>query len=152
MQQQFAPNYMNKLKIKKMEQKQQKEKNKIAQTKKKFLNVEFEIKGEQELKYYQVYEQLGKGAYGVVKMGISKRTNQKVAIKIYDKKRLDQPNKLKNLQREINILAKLNHPVIAKLIDVIESGNEIYLIQEYGGANSLYNYLLSKPQHRMQES
>lgn len=54
-------------------------------------------------------------------MGISKRTNQKVAIKIYDKKRLDEPNKLKNLERQINILAKLNHPVIAKLIDAIES-------------------------------
>lgn len=46
----------------------------------------------------------------------------------------------------------MNHPVIAKLIDAIESPTEIYLIQEYGGANSLYNYLLSKPQHRMQEA
>lgn len=87
-----------------------------------------------------------------MKMGISKRTNDKVAIKIYEKKRLDEPNKLKNLEREVNILAKLNHPVIAKLIDVIEGSNEIYLIQEYGGANSLYNYLLSRPQHRMEEN
>lgn len=39
------------------------------------MNVDFEIKGEEELKYYQVYEELGKGAYGIVKMGISKRTN-----------------------------------------------------------------------------
>lgn len=42
--------------------------------------------------------------------------------------------------------------MIAKLIDVIEGYDEIFLIQEYGGANSLYNYLLSKPQHRMQEA
>jgi hypothetical protein len=56
MQQQFAPNYMNKLKIKRMEQKEQKEKIKIAHVKKKFLNVELEIKGEEELRYYQVYE------------------------------------------------------------------------------------------------
>lgn len=65
---------------------------------------------------------------------------------------MDEPNKLKNLEREINILSKLDHPVIAKLIDVIESSTEIYLIQEYGGANSLYNYLLSKPQHRLSET
>lgn len=26
------------------------------------------------------------------------------------------------------------------------------MIQEYGGANSLYNYLLSKPQHRLPEA
>jgi len=56
------------------------------------------------------------------------------------------------LEREINILSKLDHPVIAKLIDAIESSTEIYLIQEYGGANSLYNYLLSKPQHKLPEN
>ena len=49
-------------------------------------------------------------------MGLNKRTNEKVAIKIYEKRRLDEPNKLRNLEREINILAKLNHPVIARLV------------------------------------
>jgi hypothetical protein len=44
MQQQFAPNYMNKLKIKKMEQKEQKEKIKVVINKKKFLTVDFDIK------------------------------------------------------------------------------------------------------------
>lgn len=42
--------------------------------------------------------------------------------------------------------------MIAKLIETIETANEIYLILEYGGANSLYNYLLSKPEHRLCES
>jgi hypothetical protein len=84
MQQQFAPNYINKLKIKKMEQKEQKEMKELKEMKekekskairKKFLNCEQELKSEEEMKYYQVYEELGKGAYGVVKMGICKRTN-----------------------------------------------------------------------------
>lgn len=43
LQQQFPPNYMNKLKYKKMEQK---EKTKAITSKKKFMNVDFEIKGE----------------------------------------------------------------------------------------------------------
>jgi hypothetical protein len=30
-------------------------------------------------------------------MGMDKRTNEKIAIKIYEKKRLDEPNKIKNL-------------------------------------------------------
>lgn len=30
-------------------------------------------------------------------MGLDKRTNNKIAIKIYEKKRLDEPNKIKNL-------------------------------------------------------
>ena len=37
-------------------------------------------------------------------------------------------------------------------MDVIETSDKIYLIQEYGGANSLYNYLLSKREHRLQEA
>ena len=85
-------------------------------------------------------------------MGIDKRTNNKVAIKVYEKKRLDEINKIKNLEREINILKHLNHSIIAKLEEVIETATEYYLIQEYGGANSLYNYLLSKPEHRLKES
>jgi hypothetical protein len=30
-------------------------------------------------------------------MGVDKRTGEKIAIKIYEKKRLDEPNKIKNL-------------------------------------------------------
>jgi len=36
-------------------------------------------------------------------------------------------------------------------MEAVQTQTEIYLILEYGGANSLYNYLLSKPQHRMDE-
>lgn len=84
-------------------------------------------------------------------MGIERKTSKKVAIKVYDKKCIDEPNKIKNLEREINILSELNHPVIAKLIEAIETMDQIFIILEYGGANSLYNYLLSKPQHRLEE-
>ncbi len=48
---------------------------------------------------YQVYDELGKGAYGIVKMGVDKKTSEKVAVKIYEKRRLDEPNKIKNLER-----------------------------------------------------
>lgn len=103
------------------------------------------------MSHYEIYGELGKGAYGIVRMGLDKRTNTKIAIKIYEKKRLDEPNKIKNLERQINILAELSHDTIAKLIDVVQTSHELYLILEYGGANSLYNYLLSKPEHRLQE-
>jgi MAP/microtubule affinity-regulating kinase len=47
--------------------------------------------------HYEIFGELGKGAYGIVRMGVDKRTNEKIAIKIYEKKRLDEPNKIKNL-------------------------------------------------------
>lgn len=49
------------------------------------------------MSHYEIYGELGKGAYGIVRMGLDKRTNTKIAIKIYEKKRLDEPNKIKNL-------------------------------------------------------
>lgn len=48
-------------------------------------------------------------------------------------------------------MSRLSHPVISKLIETIETPTELYLIMEYGGANSLYKFLLSKQEHRLSE-
>ena len=88
---QNAPNYLNKLKIKKHEHMEKKK------TKKKLLNCVVEIKSEENIKFYEIFGELGKGAYGLVRMGIDRRTNERVAIKVYEKKRLDEANKIKNL-------------------------------------------------------
>jgi serine/threonine protein kinase len=81
---QNAPNYINKLKIKKTEN-IEKRKN----VKKKLLNCNVEIKNEEAIKFYEIFGELGKGAYGTVHMGIDRRTGEKVAVKRYEKKRLD---------------------------------------------------------------
>lgn len=141
-----GPNYMGIIKKKKMENANEKKRSKRV------FNFIVPVHSEEETKHYDIFGELGKGAYGLVRMGVDKRTNEKVAIKIYDKRRIDEPNKVKNLEREINILAELSHPTIAKLLDVVETQHELYLILEYGGANSLYNYLLSKPEHRLTEA
>lgn len=54
-------------------------------------------------------------------MGVNKINGEKVAIKFYQKKHLSELNRAKNLEREINILSKLDHPIIAKLLDTIET-------------------------------
>ena len=120
---QFVPNYVNKLKMKKMEMNEKKK-----PAKGKMLNLIIPVKGEEEKNFYEIYGELGKGAFGVVRMGLDKRTNEKIAIKIYEKKRIDEPNKVKNLEREINILAELSNTTIARLIDVIETQTELLLV------------------------
>lgn len=89
---QNAPNYLNKLKIKKN---QNLEKRKTV--KKRILNCNVEIKSQEAIKFYEIFGELGKGAYGIVRMGIDRRTGERVAIKIYEKKRLDEVNKIRNL-------------------------------------------------------
>ena len=73
------------------------------------------------MKKYEIFGELGKGAYGVVRMGVEKKTSEKIAIKIYEKKKIDEPNKVKNLEREINLLSELDHPTIAKLIEAVQT-------------------------------
>lgn len=92
MKNQFAPNYINKLKMKKMQTSEKKK-----PLKSKLLNLVVPIRTEEEMNHYQIYGELGKGAYGIVRMGLDKRLNNKIAIKIYEKKKLDEPNKIKNL-------------------------------------------------------
>lgn len=80
---------------------------------------------EKTIEEYEIGQKIGTGSYATVKLGLYKKTGEKVAIKIYDKQKLLDPHKLKNVRREISILSKLNHPNIIKLYNVIEEGNSV---------------------------
>jgi MAP/microtubule affinity-regulating kinase len=57
----------------------------------------------------------------VVRLGLHKQLNQKIAVKIYEKVKLLEPNRRKSVKREIKIMEKLDHPNITKLYEVFES-------------------------------
>jgi MAP/microtubule affinity-regulating kinase len=57
----------------------------------------------------------------VVRLGLHKQLNQKIAVKIYDKEKLMEPNRRKSVKREMKIMEKLDHPNIAKLYEAFES-------------------------------
>jgi calcium/calmodulin-dependent protein kinase I len=65
---------------------------------------------------YHIYHVLGKGAYGVVKKGVSKITKDEVAIKIYDLKKMSQRAK-DAIHREVDILKVFDHPNIVRSLD-----------------------------------
>lgn len=49
-------------------------------------------------------KQIGQGAYATVRIALHKPTNQKVAIKIYEKTRIKEPQRKKSVRREIKLL------------------------------------------------
>lgn len=57
----------------------------------------------------------------MVKAGINKITSERVAIKMYDKARLYDPVRQKNVYKEIEILKDCNHPNIIKLKKVVQT-------------------------------
>ena len=93
-----------------------------------------------ELSKYEIGKNLGKGAYAVVKLVKNKITQEKFAMKIYEKCKLNDSSKKKCVYREIEVLKRLNHNNIAKLIDVINTQSKILIIQEFVEGISLREY------------
>lgn len=67
--------------------------------------------------FYEIEQTIGKGNNAVVKLARHRITKTEVAIKIIDKRRLD-PENLKKVYREIEVLKKIKHPHIVQLYQV----------------------------------
>ena len=93
-----------------------------------------------KLSKYEIGEEIGKGAYAKVKLATNKITKEKFAIKIYEKEKLNSNSKKSCVYKEIQILKKLNHKNIAKLIEVITTEKQILIVQELIEGISLREY------------
>ena len=89
-------------------------------------------------------DKLGEGTFGIVRLGINKQTNEKVAIKIMDKLKILQYEDKTRVEREIKILKCLRHPNIVHLYNVIQTDKSIYLIMEYISGKELFDYITTK--------
>ena len=93
-----------------------------------------------KLSKYEIGEELGKGAYAKVKLATNKLTKEKFAIKIYEKEKLNSNSKKSCVYKEIQILKKLKHKNIVKLIEVISTETQILIVQELIEGISLREY------------
>ena len=92
---------------------------------------------------YILLSTIGSGTFSTVKLGVHLPTQQKVAIKILDKNKINDENDIKRISREIHILSKLYHPNIAQLYETIPTENNIYIIMEYIEGHDLFQYIYS---------
>ena len=92
------------------------------------------------LEIYDVKNKLGSGKFGLVKLGIHKKTGQKVAIKIMKKSTMDSFD-LELVRTEIEILKICQHPNIIRLYNVFENADYLYIIMEYCYGGDLFSYL-----------
>jgi len=89
---------------------------------------------------YDIVSDIGQGKFGTVKLGIHKKTREKVAIKIISKSKME--NKDKELIRtEIYIMKLVRHPNIIRLLDHFENAEYIFIVMEYLSGGDLANYL-----------
>lgn len=101
---------------------------------------------------YSIGQILGYGAYAVVKLATYLPNKDQYAIKTYEKFKLLDPQRKKNVISEIKILKCIDHPNIIKIKEAIESTKQIHIVMEYVGGCSLWSYIKKKPQRQLSES
>ncbi len=93
---------------------------------------------------YEIIEQTGRGAMGIVYKGRDPRLNRLTAIKtirfIDDFDKIRVINAKKQFYREAEVIAKLSHPNIVAIYDVGEDKGLSYLAMEYLEGESLEKY------------
>ena len=89
---------------------------------------------------YEIGNQIGKGAYATVKLVTNKITQEKYAMKIYERENLNSNSKKNCVYKEIQILKKLKHKNIVKIIEVISTEKQILIVQELIEGISLREY------------
>lgn len=85
--------------------------------------------------------QIGSGAFGKVYKVSSKSTNQTYALKVLSKNQINGLKLGDQLQNEIALLARCNHPNIVKVFAAFEDKGYVYLIMELAGEGTLYHKL-----------
>ena len=83
----------------------------------------------------------------MVYLGIHKKTDRQVAIKILNKENIKTIEDKELVRNEIGILKLCHHPNIVRLIDHFENNDYIYIIIEYIEGGALINYINKKKPH-----
>ena len=91
-------------------------------------------------KKYKVIQKLGDGAYGTVYLATNLMTKQKVAMKKIDKVKDNEIDDME-IKNEIDILRKLDHPNIVKIIEFYSASKAYYIITDYCSCGELYNQI-----------
>ncbi|MDX8376619.1 MAG: serine/threonine-protein kinase [Mariprofundales bacterium] len=93
---------------------------------------------------YEIIKELGKGAMGVVYLGLDPKINRQVAIKTMALAQEFEPNELEEVKlrffREAETAGRLNHPNIVTMFDAGEEHDLAYIAMEFLDGVDLMSY------------
>ena len=93
------------------------------------------------LNNYEILSILGEGTFGIVKLVQDKKTKEKVAIKILEKKKIKTEEDKRRVQTEIEILQKMSHINVIKAKKILKDSENIYIMMEYCEKGELFHYI-----------
>ena len=106
------------------------------------INNNVKNKETEKISNYCFLKTIGKGTFGKVKLATHIPTNEKVAIKILEKTKIQTIKDFERIQKEIKYLKLFNHPNIIKIYEIVEDIGNIYIIMEYVSGGELFNYIV----------
>src|SRR5512139_1497042 len=97
------------------------------------------------LGHYQITNQLGKGGMGEVFQAKDQILGREVAIKVLPEEFARDTDRVARFQREAKVLASLNHPNIAAIHGLEESGGINFLVLELVEGQTLAERIKAGP-------
>lgn len=67
-----------------------------------------------------------------------------VAVKVIDKKIFSNTYNVKSIQSEIDIMKKVDHENVVKLLDVYQTNNNMYIVTEFCEEGDLRGFIKKK--------
>ena len=108
--------------------------------------------GTKQIGHYNLGKSIGEGTFGKVKLGTHILSNEKVAIKILEKDKINDVSDVERVAREIHILKQIRHPNVCQLYEIIETSRQLYLIMEYASGGELFDYIVANQRVKEKEA
>lgn len=86
---------------------------------------------------------LGEGHYGTVRLCVSKGDGKEFAVKSINKARV---SKTQMLTSEVEIMAKVHHPNVIKVVDIFDEKDFLHIVTELCTGGELFERIIEKSQ------
>ena len=88
---------------------------------------------------YEILKEIGHGGMSVVYLAMDKHLNKQWAVKEIRKKGSGKNDEIvvNSLLAEANMMKKLDHPALPRIVDIIDNGITIYIVMDYIEGESL---------------
>ena len=94
------------------------------------------------LHFYKYGRLIGQGAFGKVNLGLNILTGRIVAVKSFDKNNAELTgDNMKKIKYETDLMKKLNHPNITKILEMFEDEKYFLIIMEYINGGNLFSFV-----------
>ena len=93
---------------------------------------------------FHLLKKIGSGAFSTVYLAENTKTGKEYAIKVIDRETFAEPEKLRRVKLEIDILKTIHHPNLICLHGIMHSETKMYLVLDYAPGGAVFDTLMDK--------